>query len=458
MLWFYVLRLPPHLREVNFVTNIPNKKLRALRRVWRMFMCKGRRIPAANHRSPESTSGSGHRSRRTSSEIDLAVVQTRSTASREESTGKHDAEYREAATKEAGPDAEAGDTLTFRGILKSLSDMSLLTLFLGKRQQEAEWVTTTTEGSKFHQRYGLLFEEYRGPAIGRRDATLDVDPATGRVDRGKLVVLSERPLWTVPVPKFENNRLRLGSSRVYRYHLQLMSKLLDMITIILVGCIVAGVGNTDDNISSIVTLIALSLILLLLLRTANPFMSRFNMLVLLLSHTADLIVYTCALFLIVGPDTDEDTNQVIGLVMLLSEALVLLVQMLEYATLGLGLAFEKYDEWKSKKQHKFFDVVQKLMIQNEYYLERKYADRWMVRTLSRGLHGRVPDRHELHWREAAKIYRLHGWSCLRWFLQECVNIWNDGIERYRRSTGGEQLKGQGQTTPPGRKDASLSLD
>ena len=62
-----------------------------------------------------------------------------------------------------------------------------------------------------------------------------------------------------------------------------MSKLLDVIMIILVGCIVAGAGNTDDNISSIVTLIALSLILLLLLRTANPFLSRFNMFVLLMS-------------------------------------------------------------------------------------------------------------------------------------------------------------------------------
>ena len=62
-----------------------------------------------------------------------------------------------------------------------------------------------------------------------------------------------------------------------------MSKLLDVIMIILVGCIVAGAGNTDDNISLIVTLIALSLILLLLLRTANPFLSRFNVFVLLMS-------------------------------------------------------------------------------------------------------------------------------------------------------------------------------
>ena len=174
--------------------------------------------------------------------------------------------------------------LTCRGILKSLSDVSLLTLLLGKRQQEAEWVTTTTEGSKFHQRYGLLFEEYRGPEIGRRDATLDVDLATGRVDRGKLLVLRERPLQTVPVPKFDNNCLRLGSNRVYRYHLQL------------------------------------------------------------LSNTADLIVCTCALFPIVKPDTDKDTDQVIGMVMLLSEALVLLVQTMEYATLCIGPALEKYNE------------------------------------------------------------------------------------------------------------------
>ena len=69
-------------------------------------------------------------------------------------------------------------------------------------------------------------------------------------------------------------------------------------------------------------------------------------------ETADLIVYTCAIFPIVGPDTDKDTDRVIGMMMLLSEALVLLVQTMEYVTLGIGPALEKYDEWKSKKQHK----------------------------------------------------------------------------------------------------------
>ena len=42
----------------------------------------------------------------------------------------------------------------------------------------------------------------------------------------------------------------------------------------------------------------------------------------------------------------------IGMVTLLSEVLVLLLQMMEYTTLGIGLVSEKYDERKFKNQHK----------------------------------------------------------------------------------------------------------
>ena len=359
----------------------------------------------------------------------------------------------------AGSDGENGENaLTFREILELLSNMTLLTLLLGDHQEEADWVTTKTQGSKFHARYGFLFEEHRGPAIGRRDVTLEVNATTGRVNRGELVILRERPLLIVPYLTVENKRLRVRSKKVYRYHLQLTTKLLDIMKTILVGCIVAGVGDTDDNISSIVALIALSLILILLLRIAKPFPSRLDMLMLLLAEVADLIVYTCALFLIIGPDTDEDTDQEIGMALLLSEAFALLALIMEYTILSLGLTMEGYDEWKSSHQHKFFDLVHKLMMQNEYYLAKKYSDRWLVRTFSRGLYGRVPDRHELHWKVAVKVYLLYGWNGLRWFVQESVNIWNDGIQLYRRSIRRGILRGPSSTMRPDRQDGSSSSD
>ena len=429
MLWFYVLRLPPHQRAVNFVTHIPNENIRVLRRVWGVFTQYGERIPAVYRRNSNSIFGSGHQSQGASSGTDPGVVQMRSVGPRAHSTGKHDTVVDVAGSGRATSEAESGEkAFADPETPKPRSKITLLTLLLGNRQEEAKWVTTTTEGSKFHQRYGLLFEEYRGPATGRRDATLEIDPATGWVDRGKLVALEERPLWTLPLPKLENNRLRLRSTKVCRHHLQLMSKLLDVIKLILVGCIIAGVGNTVDNIASIIALIALSLTLTLLLRISNPFLSRFNMSMLLMSEVADLIVYACALVLILGPENDEDTDRGIGTVMLLSEALVLLVQMMEYAALGIGTGLAGYEKWKSSNQHKFIDLVHTLMMQNKHYLAKKYADRWMVRTFSRGLHGRVPDRHELRWREAVKIYLLYGWSGVCWFAQESVNIWNDGIE------------------------------
>ena len=436
MLWFYVLRLPPHQREVNLIMNIPNKRQRAWRRLRKAF--QNRRKEAQTHQgSGPSTFRSRPKVGSAPSELTAQNESMASTAVSSQAPLRQSTMHREAVHEEDDAaalrrDSDGLEPLTCSEFLSSLSTMSFMTLLFGEHQEEAEWVSTKTQGSKFNARFGALFEEHRGPAIGRRDVTYDVDPEKLTVDRGELVILKERPLMTVPVISTHDGRLRFGTVHIYRYHLQIMAKLLDISKTIFVGCIIAGVGGEEDNPASIVALIGASLVLILLFRIAKPFPSRVDMFMLLLAEVADLIVYTCALFLILGPGTDEDTTDEIGLALLISEAFALLATVLEYTILSVGFGMEWHDGYKENKQFRFFHLVHGLLMQNEKYLMKKYFDRWMVRTLYRGLHGRIPERHELPWRQGVKVSLNYAGEIVYGYLEESRNVWNDAISKFQR--------------------------
>jgi hypothetical protein len=58
-------------------------------------------------------------------------------------------------------------------------------------------------------KYGVLFETSRGPEVEYRPGTWEVDPRTGRVDRGELVPLaSTRALRAREVARVRWNRRR----------------------------------------------------------------------------------------------------------------------------------------------------------------------------------------------------------------------------------------------------------
>lgn len=434
MLWFYVLRLPPHRREVNMITEIPNKRQRALRNVHRAVFGDGKRRQVMHRQTGSLSSQVGSFAGSASTEPYVIQMTEREVPRPiEQSTGQtistahtmHSETVIEEMDSRTMASAGHDEAASCMELLANLTDMTLLTLLLGEHQEEAEWVTTKTQGSKFSARFGFLFEEHRGPAVGLRDASLEIDPFTGRVDRGELVYLRERPLIVIPAFGKKDSPFYTPKKRIYRYHIQMLTKVLDISKTILVGCIVAGVGNTDDNASSIVALIALSLILILLLRIAKPFPSRWDMFLLLLAELADLIVYTCALFLVLGPDTSEDTEQNIGMALLLSEAFALLGTIIEYSLISVGLSIGTYEGWKERSRNKFFKLVHEVLLMDERYLQKKYADKWMVRTLFRGLNGRIPARHELPWRIGMKRSLCCGWRVVDWYLKEFKLLWED---------------------------------
>ena len=67
-------------------------------------------------------------------------------------------------------------------------------LLIGPLRPEGRWQTLKSPDSRFLRKYGVLFEDNRGPPMVVRGATWAVDPVTGYVNRGRLEYHLGRPL------------------------------------------------------------------------------------------------------------------------------------------------------------------------------------------------------------------------------------------------------------------------
>eukprot|EP00210_Caulerpa_lentillifera_P008309 g7929.t1 len=467
MLWYYILRLPPHLREANQIADIPSQRQRAIRKL-RTVVTFARNLSTVasgntGHRTASSialvntgprtansvTSGNtGHGTVSSASSNVQRPPPVRNSVSEIESVNgvqsprvpstrlqRSDAlyQYQAQPVNAEGQleDDSYNEPLTCAEFYRLLSSMNWMTLLFGEQQSEAEWSSTRQQGSKFVARFGPLFEEHRGPAIGRKDATLQIDPITGRVDRGTLVVIQERPLLCTPSLGKRGSYCFIPRTKIYRYHLQILAKLVDMSKTILVGCIVAGVGNSNDNLWSIVALVFLSFTLLFLFRLAKPFPSRVDMLVLLITELADLIVYLFAVFLLIGPDVGKDTYDKISVTLIVSESFSMISMMFEYALFSIGLGMIGWEEWQKRREDKFFNLVYQIMMDDGRYLSRKYFDRWMVIVFKRGLNGRELRRHELPWKYVFHQFLAQTKRNCLWLYHEANEIVIDAKAKYR---------------------------
>lgn len=121
------------------------------------------------------------------------------------------------------------------------------------------------------------------------------DPETGRVKRGELVLTTNLNFFQLPCT--------IGSQfRIYPFHFQLLMKILDLVKLIVLACLVAGVGSHDDNNErALLSLLVLSLVMLFVIRLTKPFLNRWDMAVGLFVECMDFLVYAC-LFSIVDSD------------------------------------------------------------------------------------------------------------------------------------------------------------
>ncbi|KAL0042483.1 hypothetical protein WJX79_001296 [Trebouxia sp. C0005] len=264
-------------------------------------------------------------------------------------------------------------------------------LFIGPLRPEGRWAVLKSPDSRFLRKYGALFEDNRGPPMVLVGATYATDPVTGWVNRGKLEPHLGRPLVSIR-----------GRGLMYRYQLQGYAKLIGVLKVVVYALLLNGISSST-SIAQVIALMVLSMTHLLFLRFIEPLCERGELAVQLVAEICDVGVFVCGLVLILGDSSNDKFRLTLGLVMLGLKGVGFLCAFIYsfYSSLSAAKEFVLRYAWPyipflaKRPADKFADIVDRVMLQDEHILARKFADRWMAQALGVGLFKRRLYRKEV---------------------------------------------------------------
>eukprot|EP00210_Caulerpa_lentillifera_P002770 g2647.t1 len=306
------------------------------------------------------------------------------------SSGESEVEYKhKSKTTKKQPRSKSA---LFWTLLGEAVDASFYSFIFGHPQLKGVWKSTPTRNPSFIQQYGYMFEDFRGHPVLYREPTYKVK--TNGLDRGKFIPLKVPPVinvksWRIPMTDYWT-----PSMQVYPYQVQLLTRLLRLLKIIVLGCIIAGVGSGRDSLIQIIVLFILCLFLFLTLRIAQPYRNRYRMALALSEDVSDVTFLTLAMLLILGPHENKTFRTRLGIGMLLCQLtsfLAIVLDRLVVALIGFGSAWKRA---RARRPTKVEKVFREYMRKNLYCWERKYFDIWMIKALKKGLYNRVVRREE----------------------------------------------------------------
>ena len=257
----------------------------------------------------------------------------------------------------------------------------------------------------------------------------------GKMDRGKAVPLRIRPLFSWKGITVPGTPFRIPGFTLFRHHLQILTRFLQLMKILLFAVLVAGVGNADDCLAQIIFLLFAVLLLMIVLRVARPYHTRLEMAISLSEEVSDITFFALAALLLLGPTSDEDFRDKIGIGMLCVQCSSFAAVLGNRLVLNCRSLRLMYQRRQARKVAKLTRLFRRYLSKNAYFLQRKFFDRWMVNVLKRGLYYRTPRREEL----PVKYYvhcQIHQFKAsLLWLHTESHLIWTD----LRHKTTSESL-------------------
>lgn len=243
--------------------------------------------------------------------------------------------------------------------------------------------------------------------------------------------MKRRPLFKIPALKLPfTNLIILPSKKIYRFQLQILTRLLDFTKIILLACLIEAVGDGEDSMNQVLALFVVSAINLVVVRIARPFPTRLDMTITVLAEGADVVTFFLGIILLLGPNHDRDFRIKVGKGMLYAEGgafLSMIIERLCMGAMGLTVACSIFQK---EKIPKMADIVFKAMEHSDGYLAKKYGDRWMVKALKRGLHNRPLRREELPVWYYLKMTVVKPFLTFSWFnysAKTAMHVANQGI-------------------------------
>lgn len=149
---------------------------------------------------------------------------------------------------------------------------------------------------------------------------------------------------------------------------------------------------------------------MLYIRVTSPFAAPHDSAIVLLGDLADLGTFACAFLLLIADGEHDEFRERVGITMIVMELIALLAFVLERLSrlwracsrillpamaAKLGIKQQPGEVWRNR----FVGVVRLAMLNSPMLLARIYCDRWMLRTLGRGLAARPLGRKEQPFRK-----------------------------------------------------------
>ena len=246
-------------------------------------------------------------------------------------------------------------------------------------------------------KFGSLFDDTRGPPMIRVRPTYNVDPDTGRVDRGIFVPDSEEPLFRFL------GRPVYGSS-IAAYALLVEAAKLGLYATLLVGV------RSDKSYAQIGGLSAITVTHIVYVQMCRPFAAPNDTNLVLLGDFADLGTFFCALLLLITNGQGEGFRERVGVAMVALELLSLVAYVAERLSRVCRAGFRILLPAIAQRlgcrnlpgeaeREKLRSVVREAMRKDANLMARAYGDRWLVRALGRGLASRPLGRSEQPFRK-----------------------------------------------------------
>ncbi|PRW58310.1 hypothetical protein C2E21_3288 [Chlorella sorokiniana] len=251
--------------------------------------------------------------------------------------------------------------------------------------QHGEWVPPQGYDASFVARWGVLFETARGPEVQYRPGTFEVDPVTGRVDRGELVPVAQT---------------RLARMREATHTLGVSIQLLKLVLFAQLAAVLSSVGSGTSSKSAalwqIIPLLLLTVFYSVYVRLFVPLAGLPDLVGEILNCACDLGTCICGLMVACLPVTRYNELNRLGYAMLAFQVAGFICNMLPTSLDMLGRA--SHWAWRRLRgptpADKFAAAVYASMAQDQHIAARKFADRWLVKVHRRGLNSRPLHHHE----------------------------------------------------------------
>ncbi|CAG9460668.1 unnamed protein product [Pedinophyceae sp. YPF-701] len=286
-------------------------------------------------------------------------------------------------------------------------------LGIWRRAPEGEWRARNKTEMNVFMRFGVIFEDYHGPYVVRKNCTWELDPNIKRFNRGYLET------W-YPGGKYSAFRTFMMYGTAFNAPLRVVFMFL--------LALVSSVSDPTEGDAQMAGFIILMSVNILLLVTFQPYAANLDQLIDVLQSVCEYVAVWLILAIIIAVETISDPTDRADTAKTLGDILMIFL----LAGFALNLISQIYDvttelidfllfstSLREKRLEDVREVVEEeSRAERDHLLGKKYANRWMLAVLKRPAEGwprlgPLTDEEEVYWQSVVAQHRVGLYSSAR---------------------------------------------